>query len=165
MGGTEMKKKLVFFTVVFLALFVVVSVGFPAGEKKMARAAQKIILTPDELQWKEGPPALPETQIAVLEGDPDKRGFFVLRVKLPAGTRIPPHVHTNMERVTVISGKFNLAMGDKPENPSVLPAGSYFSLPPRTVHNAWVDEETILQISTSGPWTFKPVRKEAEKKQ
>jgi hypothetical protein len=55
-------------------------------------------------------------------------------------------------------------MGDKPENPTILQAGSYFSLPPKVVHNAWVDEETVLQISTMGPWTFKMVGKETEKK-
>jgi quercetin dioxygenase-like cupin family protein len=157
-----MKKKWTFFGVVFLAMFVVISAGFAAD--KTAPVAKNVILTPDEIQWKEGPKALPETKMAVLEGDPGKRGFFVARLKLPAGTKIPPHVHKNMERVTVISGKFNLAMGDKPENPKVLPAGSYFSLPPRTVHNAWADEDTILQISTYGPWTFKLVGKEAEKK-
>ncbi len=159
-----MKKKWLYFTVAFLAFLVVVSIGLAAERMKMAGVDKKIILAPDELSWKEGPAALPETKMTVLEGDPGKRGFFVVRVKLPTGTKIPPHIHKNRERVTVISGKFNLAMGEKPENPMVLPAGSYFSLPPGTVHNAWVDEETVLQISTTGPWTFKAVGKEAEKK-
>lgn len=159
-----MKKNWLFLAIPFLVLFIVISVGFSAQEKKMAQASEKIILTPDELQWKEGPQALPNVKVAVLEGDPNKRGFFVMRLKLPAGTKIPVHVHHNRERVTVISGKFNLAMGDKLENPKVLPAGSYFSLPPKTIHSAWVDEETVVQISTAGPWTFKPVKKEAEKK-
>ena len=158
-----LKRKWLLLAIPFWVLFVIVSVGFSAEGKKMLMAAEKIILTPDELQWKEGPLALPYAKIAVLEGDPNKRGFFVMRIKLPAGTKIPTHVHKNIERVTVISGKFNLAMGDKPENPSVLPAGSYFSFPPKTVHNAWVDEETVLQISTTGPWTFKPIKKEAKK--
>jgi quercetin dioxygenase-like cupin family protein len=159
-----MKKRWLFFAIPFLFLFVVVSVGFPAQGKKMARDVEKIVLTPDELQWKEGPKALPNAKIAVLEGDPGKDGFFVMRLKLPAGTKIPVHVHHNRERVTVISGKFYLAMGEKSENPKALLAGSYFSLPPRIVHNAWVDEETVVQISTTGPWTFKPVKKGAEKK-
>jgi quercetin dioxygenase-like cupin family protein len=159
-----MKKKWLYFAVAFLALLVVVSVGLAEERMKAAGAGKKIILTPDELSWKEGPAALPETKMTVLEGDPGKRGFFVVRLKLPAGTKIPPHLHKNIERVTVISGKFDLAMGEKPENPIVLPAGSYFSLPPGTVHNAWADEETVLQISTTGPWTFKEVGKEEEKK-
>ena len=157
-----MKNKWLFLAIPFLVLFIVISAGFSAQEKKMAQV-ESIILSPDEVQWKEGPKALPNAKIAVLDGDPNKGGFFVMRLKLPAGAKLPAHVHKNRERVTVLSGKFNLAMSDKPENPKVLPAGSYFSLPPKIVHNAWVDEETVVQISTEGPWTFKPVKKGAEK--
>ncbi len=121
-----MKKKLLYFTVAFLALSVAVSIGLAVERMKMAGADKKIILAPDELSWKEGSAAIPGTEMSVLEGDPSKRGFFVVRFKLPAGTKIPPHLHKNRERVTVISGKFNLAMGEKPENPFVLPAGSLF---------------------------------------
>ncbi len=159
-----MKRKGVVVAIALLALVMSVPGGYAAEGKKMAGAAPNIILAPDELQWKAGPPALPGAKIAVLEGDPAKRGFFVMRIKLPSGTKIQPHVHMKRERVTVISGKFNLAMGDKPENPIVLPAGSYFSLSPHTAHNAWVDEETVVQISTTGPWSFKPIQKETEKK-
>ena len=150
----------------FMTSLVVVPGGSAAAEKaKMAHRAKTIIVTPDDIQWKQGPAALPETKMAVLDGDPNKSGFFVIRLKLPAGTKIPPHVHDNVEKVTVISGKINLAMGDKQENPMALPAAGYFSLPPKTLHNAWVDEETILQISTMGPWTFKPLKKATEKKE
>jgi quercetin dioxygenase-like cupin family protein len=157
-----MKKKWAILAIVLLVLFTVSSTGVLAAGKKRA-AVKTIILTPDDLQWTEGP--LPGTQMAVLEGNPKKRGFFVMRVKLPAGTKIPAHVHSNVERVTVISGKFSLAFGEMPENPKVLPAGSYFSLSPKTVHNAWADEETVLQIATTGPWTFKPIKKESGKKE
>jgi len=159
-----MKKKLVLSAVVVLTLLALVSIGLAAGRMKMAEAGGKIILAPEQLSWQEGPAALPGSKMTVLEGDPGRRGFFVMRLKLPAGAKIPPHTHKNRERVTIISGKFNLAMGDKPENPIVLPAGGYFSLAPGHVHNAWVDEETVLQISTAGPWTFRPVSKEPEKK-
>jgi hypothetical protein len=69
---------------------------------------------PDKLEWKDGPPSLPKgAKIAVLEGDPGKDGPFVFRVKVPDGYRIPPHTHPKMERVTVISGQFNIGMGEK----------------------------------------------------
>src|SRR5687767_15283229 len=67
---------------------------------------------PDKLQWKNGPASLPKgAKIAVLEGDPSKEGPFVFRIKAPDGYRIPPHTHPKMERVTVISGTFNIGMG------------------------------------------------------
>jgi quercetin dioxygenase-like cupin family protein len=134
-----------------------------AAGKKGSHPAKKVILTPEQLQWQEPPKGIPHAQVAVLEGDPAKPGFFVIRLKLAAGTKVPPHLHDNVERVTVISGSVNLAMGKKAANPQLLPAGSYFSLPPKTVHNAWVDEETVLQIATNGPWSFHPVGKPGDK--
>ncbi|MFO0752784.1 MAG: cupin domain-containing protein [Thermodesulfovibrionales bacterium] len=155
-----MQKRWLLFTLPFLVLFMTVVAGVSAERGKMARGSEgKIILTPDALQWKAGPSSLPTSQVAVLEGDPKKQGFFVMRIKLPAGTKIPPHVHKNRERVTIISGKFNLAMGEKTENPISLPAGSYFSFQPNTVHNAWVDEETVVQIGTMGPWSYEPTKR------
>jgi len=159
-----MRKQWMSLALLFMGSLAWITAGVAAEPKKMAPSARTIIVTPDEIQWKEGPASLPEAKMAVLDGDPHKRGFFTMRLKLPAGTKIPPHVHDNVERVTIISGKFNLAMGDKPENPMVLPAGSYFSVPPKTVHNAWVDEETIVQIASMGPWTYMPVKKAAAPK-
>src|SRR5262245_65989874 len=67
----------------------------------------------NKIQWKDGPPSLPPgAKFAVLEGDPTKEGPFVFRVKVPDGYRIPPHTHPKPERVTVISGSFQLGMGD-----------------------------------------------------
>lgn len=144
-----------------LLLFVAAVAGTAGGpalaEPAMAAPGSKILMiTPDQLQWQQGPQAIPGSMVTVLDGDPKKAGFFVMRLKLPAGAKIPPHVHENVERVTVISGKINLAMGDRQENPTAIPAGGYFSIQPNVLHNAWVDEETVLQIATMGPWTFKP---------
>lgn len=145
-----------------VALLVLISVtwvtaGLTAEKKKVPTTA-KIILAPNQLQWKPGPPTLPTSKVAILEGNPEKKGFFVMRLMIPAGTKIPTHLHDNVERVTVISGSISLAMGDEQKSPTVLPAGSYFSLPAGTVHNAWVDEETILQIATMGPWSMKVLK-------
>jgi quercetin dioxygenase-like cupin family protein len=118
------------------------------------------IIRPEELKWQNGPPSLPPgAQSVVLEGDPEKRGFFATRLKLPAGYSIPPHIHPNIERITVISGKFNLGMGetfDKSRG-QALPAGTYLFMQPGMQHFAWADEETIVQLTTIGPWKIKYV--------
>src|SRR4026207_508289 len=83
---------------------------------------------PTDIQWKEGPPSLPRgAKVAVLEGDPAKEGMFVMRVRVPDGFHIPAHTHPKPERVTVIQGKFKLAMGDKPKlaDARILVAGTY----------------------------------------
>ena len=67
-----------------------------------------------EIQWKSGPASLPAgAKFAVLEGDPSKEGFFTMRLWLPDGFKIPPHSHPKVEHITVISGTFNLGMGDR----------------------------------------------------
>ena len=80
--------------------------------------------------------------------------MFALRLKLPAGYRVPPHTHPVDEVVTVISGTFSLGMGETADQSSAqpLPAGSFFALPPGTPHFVFIDEETVIQISTVGPW-------------
>src|SRR3546814_5876619 len=52
------------------------------------------------------------TQGALLYGDPTKEGPFLLRLKMPAGYKIPPHSHPRPEIVTVISGAFHVGMGE-----------------------------------------------------
>ncbi len=79
-----------------------------------ATAAEHAALQPDSLKWTAAPPAFPPgAQIAVLNGDPSKEGLYVLRLKVPSGYKVPAHTHPNDENVTVISGSFNIGMGDK----------------------------------------------------
>jgi hypothetical protein len=58
------------------------------------------------------------------------------------------------EVVTVISGTFNLGMGETADQSATqaLPAGSFFALPPDMAHYVFIDGETVIQISTVGPW-------------
>src|SRR5262245_13155292 len=70
----------------------------------------------DAVQWGAAPPSLPPgAQGAALMGSPAKEGPFVLRLKFPAGFVIPPHRHSKDEFVTVISGGFAVAAGEKLE--------------------------------------------------
>jgi anti-sigma factor ChrR (cupin superfamily) len=77
----------------------------------------------------------------------------VLRLKLPAGFKVPPHMHPNDENVTVISGTFNIAMGEKFDDSKgpALKTGSFAKAPKGMAHYAWFPEETIIQIHGLGP--------------
>ena len=113
------------------------------------------VVPPQEIKWGPAPAVLPPgAEAAALLGDPGKEGLFALRLKFPKGYRIAPHTHPVLEVVTIISGTFRLGMGETAdhEKAKVLPAGSFFALSPGTVHYASADEETVLQISTNGPW-------------
>jgi quercetin dioxygenase-like cupin family protein len=108
-----------------------------------------------DMQWGEAPNSLPPgAKAMVLEGDPAKEGFFVLRAKLPAGYTIPPHFHPTVERVTVLEGTFQLGMGDKVDESKYqsFPAGSYLSMPTGMHHFAKAKTDVVLQIATIGPW-------------
>jgi hypothetical protein len=110
---------------------------------------------PDDLNWQKGPPSLPPgAQIAVLEGDPTKEAPFVFRVKVPDGYRIPPHTHPRPERVTIISGKFYIGMGEKfaLSKGQEMPGGTYGTWPAGMKHFVWVKGETVVQFHGEGPW-------------
>lgn len=108
-----------------------------------------------EIQWKDGPPSLAAgAKVAVLEGDPSKEGFFTMRLWLPDGFKIQPHWHPKVEHVTVISGTFNIGMGDKFDQAATreMPAGTFGFWPAEMKHFAWTKGDTVLQIHGTGPW-------------
>jgi hypothetical protein len=124
------------------------------SEHKMA-AAPKMAYTPAEMQWGEGPPFLPAgAKLAVLEGDPGKAGAFTVRLRLPDGYAIAPHWHPTREQVTVISGTFNIGMGDTLDKTktAALPAGSFGFVNPKMHHYAYTTGETELQVQGMGPF-------------
>ncbi|MEX2216514.1 MAG: cupin domain-containing protein [Phycisphaeraceae bacterium] len=128
----------------------------PHDDKEMSAS----LYLPSELKWQEGPPSLPKgAKYAVLEGDPSKDGPFVFRVKVPDGYRIPPHTHPKVERVTVISGTFNIGMGDKFDEKAgtAMPAGTYGHWPAGMKHFVWVKGETVVQFHGIGPWSIEYV--------
>ena len=66
------------------------------------------------LKWGPAPPGLPPgARVAVLSGNPGSDGPYVVRARLPGGYKIAPHTHPTDESVTVLSGVFHIAMGDK----------------------------------------------------
>ena len=113
-----------------------------------------------EIKWMDAPPSLPKgPKIAILEGDPGKESPFVFRVKVPDGYRIPPHTHAKPERITVISGTFNIGMGEKFDDTKgrAMPADTYGQWPAGMKHFVWAKGETVLPFHGIGPWTMQYV--------
>jgi quercetin dioxygenase-like cupin family protein len=111
--------------------------------------------TADKIEWLPSKLLPPGARMAVLEGDPSKPEFFIMRLKMPDGYRIPAHSHSQPERVTVLAGTLYLGMGDGSDARAAIPLGpgSYSSMPPKMVHFGWMKGETILQLTSIGPWT------------
>ncbi len=126
----------------------------------LSLAAQKSIehvktYTPDAIHWGAAPNALPSgAQLAVLEGDPTKPGAYTMRLKMPDGYKIMPHWHPTAETVTILSGEFRVAMGDKWDDSRLvsLPTHSVAVVPPHHTHYAVAEGETEVQVSGMGPF-------------
>jgi len=130
------------------------------GSSKTAATTEHKIVGPTEMTWGDAPPGLPSgAKMAVLDGDPSKKGSFTVRLQAPAGYKVPPHTHPTTERVTVISGSFHLGMGEKFDEaagPELSP-GSFAVLPAGMAHFAWSTGESVVQIQSEGPFQIKYV--------
>ncbi|MEX0661520.1 MAG: cupin domain-containing protein [Balneolaceae bacterium] len=110
-----------------------------------------------EIEWQDAPPSLERgARVAVLEGNPSEEGVFTMRIKMPDGFYISSHTHPNVERVTVISGNFLLGSGREIDENGTekLTPGSYTSMPPGMIHFAIAEGETVIQLTSVGPWVI-----------
>src|SRR5712664_3729915 len=71
------------------------------------------IVSPHDLNWSDVPSLPAGAKIAVIEGPMSEPVAFTVRLKFPANYQIPAHSHPAVERVTVLSGTFNMGVGDK----------------------------------------------------
>jgi quercetin dioxygenase-like cupin family protein len=145
------------------ALVVALTLGSGLAQDDAKPRTDHTIVSPDDVKWGDAPASVPRgAKAALLDGDPTKPGIFILRLKLPAGYRMPPHWHPVDERVTIVSGKLKLGLGDTfdAEKTRPLGPGSFYSLPPKSSHFSVAAEETVMQISTTGPWSLNYVHPE-----
>ena len=147
----------------FFAAIGVMALSVPAQSQPHRSSKDEMeieIFRAHDIKWQAGPPSLPKgAMFAVLEGDPNKPGPFVFRVKLPDGYRVPPHIHPKTERITVLSGTFHVGMGKKFDDQAgqAMPAGTYGHWPAGMTHFVWAKGETILQFHGTGPWAIRYV--------
>jgi quercetin dioxygenase-like cupin family protein len=138
-----------------IAAAAIVSAQQTSKPKPAAPAGQHVMVTPDQIKWGPGPPALPPgAQAAVIAGDPSKPAMFVIRAKFPDGYTVPPHWHPTDEYVTVLSGTLMAGLGDKldPASMHALPAGGMAKMPRKTNHYVRAKGETIIQVQAVGPF-------------
>ena len=127
-----------------LAVLVLAS-GLPAGAADPPHG----MFTPSEIKWGDAPPMVPKgAKLAVLYGDPNKDGLFVIRAKLPANYRIAAHSHPTDEVVTVLSGTLFVGMGDKLDltKAKAFPGGSLVVAPAKTNHYVLTKQPTVIEV-------------------
>src|SRR5580698_5391797 len=108
----------------------------------------------EEVEWQPFPAFPPAARLAVLIGDPQLAGPYVIRVKLPMGTRMMPHRHPEDRIYTVISGIFYIGLGEEfnEERLVAYAAGSVVVLPGGQPHFHFAKSgEYVTQVSAIVP--------------
>jgi quercetin dioxygenase-like cupin family protein len=119
------------------------------------------IKMPDRLTWRD--PESSGTNQAVLQGDPNKPGLYIVMNRFKPGNMSRPHFHPNDRFITVLKGTWWVGTGTKFDaNATVpVPAGGFVTHYAKQVHyDGAKDEEVLLLIVGEGPAT----RTEAEVK-
>ena len=114
-----------------------------------------ISVVSSELKWSDAPSVGPGAKIAVIEGDLKAAAPFTFRLQLPPNLKIGVHTHPVFERVTVISGTFYFATGDKfdPAKAKAYKPGDAVMIPPGMPMYAYTkNEAAIIQLHGTGPW-------------
>jgi len=97
----------------------------------------------------------PGMKLAVLHGDPGKKGDYTLRLLFPAGYKFPVHWHPGPEHLTVVSGTFMLGMGSSGDWSAVrtYAPGDFIYIPARHSHYGGAGREvTVIQLHGEGPF-------------
>ena len=117
-------------------------------------------ITPENIKWVRNAAGTNET--AVLFGDPEKPGPYVIRLRWLPGNMSRPHYHQNDRFFVVISGTWWLGTGEKfdPDSTVPAPAGSYVIHKAKQVHYDGAKKEpAVIQVWGMGPATSYPAEK------
>jgi quercetin dioxygenase-like cupin family protein len=140
----------------FTLSLVVIGLASPSAPVQAETDAKGFVrTTPEQVEWTNG--------LAVIEGDPEKPGIYVVRVKFEPHTFSMPHWHNTDRHVVVLKGTWYMGVGEKfdPSTATPMPVGSYVKHPAGAPHwDGAKDEEVVLQIVGEGPVTTDLVNKD-----
>jgi len=111
-------------------------------------------ILPEEISWRPFPAFPRAARLAVMVGHPDEAGPYLVRVKVPGGTKLMPHKHPEDRIYTVMSGVFYIGLGETFDGDKVqaYPPGSVIVLPGETWHFHWAKAgEYVTQVTAIGP--------------
>jgi quercetin dioxygenase-like cupin family protein len=120
--------------------------------------ATPIPLLPRDFRWT-SPPGNPGVEGAWVLGSEHQAGPYLLRVKLAAGARIPPHTHPDTRSTTVLAGTIWVGFGETFDETAAVgvPAGAVYVAPANVPHYVWAkDGEAVYQEAGVGPTATVP---------
>jgi Cupin domain len=124
-----------------------------AADKGPSDKTKPILTQQTDIKFHPAPGLPPGAMLSVVRGDISKAEPYTLRLQLPDCYVIPSHWHTNPEEVTVLSGTFNVGVGDKIDKTksTALTAGGFQLVPGKTNHYVWSKGTTVVQLDGMGP--------------
>jgi hypothetical protein len=138
-----------------LAIATVLALGSDrAADLNPAALAYKL---PNQIQWSTD--AQSGASLAVLEGDPNKPGMYIVLTKWSPHHMSHPHFHPNDRFITVLSGTWWVGTGPKydPDSTVAMPAGTFVTHFAKQIHyDGAKDGEVLLEIVGQGPATATP---------
>jgi quercetin dioxygenase-like cupin family protein len=111
-------------------------------------------ILPEDVEWRSFPAFPAGARLAFMVGHPAEAGPYVVRVKVPDGTKLMPHKHPEDRIYTVMSGVFYIGLGEVFDGTKVnaYPPGSVIVLPGETWHFHWAKSgEYVTQVTAIGP--------------
>lgn len=108
---------------------------------------------PESLHWT-GMPNAPAIQGAWVVGSEQAMGAYVLRVRIAANGRIPPHAHPDTRSSTVLSGTLYVGFGGTFDESKLVavPSGAVYVAPANVAHYIWAKDGNVEYQETGvGP--------------
>ena len=109
---------------------------------------------PEDVDWEPFPAFPASARLAVVVGQPSESAPYVVRVKLPSGVKLMPHLHHEDRVYTVMSGVFYIGLGEQFDDGKLqaYPPGAVIVLPSGTAHFHWAKSgEYVTQVTAIGP--------------
>ncbi|AWY39867.1 cupin domain-containing protein [Pseudomonas putida] len=146
-----------------LAAFIVASAIIPLAQAEPLPLDKTGSIHNEDVEWRSFPAFPVEVKLAVIAGDPGKPAPYVVRVKVPNGIKLMPHIHPENRIYTVMSGVFYIGFGTvfDPDKLVAYGPGSVVILPANTPHFHWARSgEYISQVYGTGPLGIEYVDKQ-----
>ena len=134
-----------------------------AGGPKVLSADAFGSIRSEELSWTSLAAYPPQVKLAVLVGNLQVAGPYVVRVLLPGGTKFMPHMHHEDRIYTIISGVFYVGRGEiyDPDALEAFAPGSVIVLPRNTHHfHCAKSGEYVAQVAGYGPLSIEFLNRE-----
>ena len=131
------------------------ALAMPAGVGAQIDGKAVQVTRPEDIKWVRNAAGTQEQ--AILFGDPNKEGPYVVRLRWLPGNMSRPHMHPNDRFILVISGTWYLGSGPnyEPDKTVGVKAGTYVFHKGGELHyDGAKDEPAVIQIWGMGPANF-----------